>query len=311
MKKLTALLLGICTITSIARAQKADSTKAIVHYKFSHLRDTTKINEPYTENMVLLLGTKSSVYKSFDLKMQDAMMKKQVAEQMAAATPGGPIKISIKGGRASTTEYFMYPATNKMIRKEKLVNNYLIEEPIPAIKWQISNDTASFSGLKCQKATTHFAGRDYTAWFCPDLPFRSGPWKLNGLPGLIVEAYDTNKQVEFKFDGLDDESKIEKTAPGAAEPGTIQSGGSVVKIVGVADDAYNPSVIALPANGIKTNNKEFNNLKEAMKKDPAAFIQSAMAGSASNFKPGSINNSKFNVNSGPVINNPLELPEKK
>jgi GLPGLI family protein len=319
MKKLFTLFLGVCVIATIAKAQKPDSTKAVAHYKFSHLRDTTKPDDIYTENMVLFLGRSASVYKSFDRKTQDAMMKKQVAEQLAAnANAGGNISIkgiNIKGGRASSTEYFTFADQKKFIRKEKLVNNYLIEEPMPVIKWKISNDTASFSGLKCQKATGHFGGRDYTAWFCPDLPFHSGPWKLIGLPGLIVEAYDTQKQVVFKFDGLDNADKLEKLVPGS-EAGAIQSGNTVVKIVGMADDNDDPSVIALPSTGIKASEKEFTNLKEAMKKDPQAFMQSAMGGSGASFKMASgtgigVSNTKIQVSQGPVINNPLELPEKK
>ncbi|MBD1386001.1 GLPGLI family protein [Mucilaginibacter rigui] len=310
MKKLITLFLGVCLIATIAKAQKTDSTRAVAHYKFSHLRDTTKPDDIYTENMVLFLGRSASVYKSFDRKTQDAMMRKQVAEQVATSG-GGTINIRIKGGRASNTEYFTFAEQKKFIRKEKLVNNYLIEEPMPVIKWSITKDTASFSGLKCQKATGHFAGRDYTAWFCPDLPFHSGPWKLMGLPGLIVEAYDAKKQVVFKFDGLDNADKLEKPAPGS-EPGTIQSGGAIVKIVGVGDDTDDPSVIALPSTGIKASEKEFTNLKDAMKKDPQAFMQSALAGSGASFKvaPGG-SKDKIQVSSGPVINNPLELPEKK
>ncbi|MES2268304.1 MAG: GLPGLI family protein [Bacteroidota bacterium] len=310
MKKFFTLLLTTCALAISAQAQKPDSVKAVAHYKFTHLRDTTKPNEPYTENMVLFLGKKASVYKSLDRKTQDAMMRKQVAEQVAASG-GGRININIKGGRATNTQYFTFADQKKFIRKEKLVNNYLIEEPMPVIKWSITNDTASFSGLKCQKATGHFAGRDYTAWFCPDVPFRSGPWKLIGLPGLIVEAYDAKKQVVFKFDGLDNADKLEKPAPGA-EPGTIQTGGTVVKLVGMADDIDDPAVIALPSTGIKASEKEFTNLKDAMKKDPQAFMQSALAGSGATFKmaPGGPKD-KMQIAQSVDINNPLELPEKK
>ena len=311
MKKLFPLFLCICAFVLVAKAQKPDSTKAIVHYKFFHLRDTTKPNDIYTENMVLFLGKNASVYKSFDRKTQDAMIRKQVAEQVAASA-GGRINVNVKGGRASNTEYFTFADQKKFIRKEKLlVNNYVIEEPMPVIKWHITNDTASFSGLKCQKATGHVAGRDYTAWFCPDVPFQSGPWKLIGLPGLIVEAYDTKKQVVFKFDGLDNADKLEKAAPGS-EPGAIQTGGTVVKLIGMADDVDDPAIIAMPSTGIKATEKEFTNLKEALKKDPQAFMQSAMAGSGANIRmaPGGPKD-KIMISQGPVINNPLELPEKK
>ena len=309
MKRLLLFFACLFITTATVKAQKPDAVQAIAHYKFSHLRDTTKPDDIFTENMLLFLGKNASVYKSFDRKTQDAQMKKQVTEQVAASA-GGPIKINIKGGRGSSTEYFMFQGEKKFIRKEKLINNYLIEEPVPVISWKISSDTATFSGLHCQKATGRFKGRDYTAWFCPDVPFHSGPWKLNGLPGLIVEAYDAKKEVVFKFDGLEDASKLEKPAPGGSDPGTIQTGGTVVRVVGMADND-DPTVIALPANGIKASEKEFTNLKEAMKKDPNAFMQSAMAASGNTFKANPNSSSKMQVSPGPVINNPLELPEKK
>ena len=317
MKRLLTLMFCLCAGFLTAQAQKPDTAKAIVHYKFSHLRDTTKPNEPYTENMILFLGRTASAYKSYDRKLQDAMMRKQIAQQIAAnAGTNGPITVKRGGPRITNNEYYQFPGTGKLVRKESLINSYLIEEPLPVIKWKISNDTASFSGLKCQKATGILKGREYTAWFCPDLPFHSGPWKLNGLPGLIIEAYDAKKQVMFKFDGMDDPAKMEKPAAAAGEPGTIQSGSVVVKMIGMENANTDPNVIALPTNGIKATEKEFQNLKEAMKKDPQAFIQSAMGGSGANFKGNisGVGNVSRNVqfNATPeVINNPLELPEKK
>jgi GLPGLI family protein len=117
MKRLLLFFTCVCVTSFTVKAQKPDSVQAIAHYKFSHLRDTTKPNDIYTENMVLFMGKNASVYKSFDRKTQDAMMKKQVAEQVTASA-GGPIKINIKGGRATSTEYFMFQDQKKFIRKK-------------------------------------------------------------------------------------------------------------------------------------------------------------------------------------------------
>ena len=70
---------------------------------------------------------------------------------------------------------------------------------MPAINWTITQDTKEIMGMACQKATGEFKGRVYDAWFCSQLPYSNGPWKLGGLPGLIIEAYDTKKEVVFNF----------------------------------------------------------------------------------------------------------------
>jgi len=60
------------------------------------------------------------------------------------------------------------------------------------MEWMISQDKKIIEGIDCVKATTLFKGREYIAWYAPSFPFDNGPWKLGGLPGLILEAYDIN-----------------------------------------------------------------------------------------------------------------------
>jgi len=318
MKTKLLLLPLLMLITLSAMAQKPDSAKLMVHYKFSHVRDTTKRDTPYTENMILMVGQTASVYKSYDSRLQMERMKKQMEEIRKTGTMG-PTNFRMGGPSITPTEIFQFATINKMVRKEKLINSYLIEDPYPAINWKISGDTATISNLHCQKATGHLLGRDYVAWFCPDLPFRNGPWKLCGLPGLIVEAHDVKNDVIFKFDGIEE---IIKTAPDAnpIENGvTQQGGGRVMLVIGADDNNQDPNLIALPASGIKTTQKEFVNLQEAMRKDPQAFMQSAMAAMGGGVRfnradgTGPQINMKFNADRGPrnVINNPIELPEKK
>lgn len=289
-----------------ASAQKPDSALAMVHYKYTWVRDTTAKDKPYTENMILVVGKSASVYKSYDRKMQQAAIRQQIKEQMNNGT--GRLNISSKSA-STNTEYFQFPNENKFVRRERIITTYLVEEPVPLINWKISSDTMTVGNLNCQKATTHFKGRDYTAWFCADLPYRSGPWKLTGLPGLMVEACDAKKEVVFKFDGIEKVIQTDKAADAMPQ---APAGMHIFTMGG--DDNEDPNLIALPASGVKTTEKELANLKEAMRKDPDAFVQSAMAGSGMNMKPGASGNSmniKIQPGPQPTINNPLELPEKK
>ncbi|MBD5346257.1 MAG: GLPGLI family protein [Bacteroides sp.] len=69
-------------------------------------------------------------------------------------------------------------------------------------EWEISDESKEIIGYQCFKATTDYRGRRWTAWFAPEIPVQDGPWKLCGLPGLILEAYDTDKNYHFEADGL-------------------------------------------------------------------------------------------------------------
>lgn len=73
----------------------------------------------------------------------------------------------------------------------------VIEETLPTIEWKILPDTRKQNGYTLQKASGFFRGRNYIVWFVPEIPFSAGPWKLQGLPGLIVEAEDEAREVSF------------------------------------------------------------------------------------------------------------------
>jgi len=71
------------------------------------------------------------------------------------------------------------------------------------LNWKIENETKKIGNFNCKKAMTDFRGHTYTAWFTEDIPVSYGPWKLNGLPGLILEAYDTNKEFYVYFKSVE------------------------------------------------------------------------------------------------------------
>ena len=56
----------------------------------------------------------------------------------------------------------------------------------------------TFCGYLCQKATCHFSGREFTAWFTQKIPVRNGPWKFGGLPGAILKVSDKDNLYDFE-----------------------------------------------------------------------------------------------------------------
>jgi len=60
--------------------------------------------------------------------------------------------------------------------------------PTPDISWTLSDDTLTVSGYLCQQATATYRGVEWSVWYTEEVPSSAGPWRLRGLPGLIVEA---------------------------------------------------------------------------------------------------------------------------
>lgn len=75
---------------------------------------------------------------------------------------------------------------------------FIVQDSLSSPNWNILKDTKIISNHLCQKATTNYKGRNYEVWFTYDYPIKNGPWKLNGLPGLILIAQDQKKEVYFE-----------------------------------------------------------------------------------------------------------------
>jgi GLPGLI family protein len=75
------------------------------------------------------------------------------------------------------------------------------------IVWQIEDSIIQHKkfGIPIQKATTDFKGRKYTAYFAPSIPFNLGPYKFDGLPGLITQLKDSELNYIFNLSDIKEE----------------------------------------------------------------------------------------------------------
>lgn len=207
MKTFLTLLLCLL-ITTFCFAQNPDKVLARVRYTYINKADTLKNGKFRVQNMLLFVGKNASLYTSYDrLNHQLAVDQKIRTKMMTMVDNGEPKSIKIDESALksmSATNHLYFIKENKHYLKEIIADQgYQIEENIDPINWKILKDTLSFSGVLCQKAIASFEGKNWVSWFAPSLPFQSGPWQLNGLPGLIIEAYDEQKNEHFHFSGLE------------------------------------------------------------------------------------------------------------
>ncbi|QBA21860.1 GLPGLI family protein [Chryseobacterium indologenes] len=73
-----------------------------------------------------------------------------------------------------------------------------VKEKIPVINWKIEKETKKILDYDCRKATAEYRGRKFEAYFTEKISTTDGPWKFSGLPGTILEVYDTEKKLTIE-----------------------------------------------------------------------------------------------------------------
>jgi GLPGLI family protein len=87
--------------------------------------------------------------------------------------------------------YYRSLVNNESIDLESisLFSKLAIKDILKQPEWKISFDSTQIIGdYPCYLAKGKVRGRNYTVWFTSKIPVKCGPWKLWGLPGLIIEA---------------------------------------------------------------------------------------------------------------------------
>lgn len=67
-------------------------------------------------------------------------------------------------------------------------SEYVIKDSLNIIEWNLQDSTKTIQGKICKLATVHWRDFDWEAWYDESIPISEGPYKLHGLPGLILEA---------------------------------------------------------------------------------------------------------------------------
>ncbi len=173
-----------------------------ITYNSKSVTDTTKTPYRYKDDEMRLEIGKNGVSRFYSYTR---FLCKQMTAEMIKKGGGIDLTSIPKGGAISWELYKNYPVQGKTLYLDVIsLDSYQCEETVETPDWQLVPDsTKEILGYQCQMATTRFKGRQWTVWYTEDIPLDEGPWKLRGLPGLVLSAYDAKRQYVFEGAGLE------------------------------------------------------------------------------------------------------------
>jgi GLPGLI family protein len=175
-----------------------DVAKLRCTYKFSYQRDSTDTSNIRSEDMVLMIGKTCSKFKSHKFIITDSLFadfeRREIPPEIIM-----PQLSSFPKPKIFQQIFKNDPRGSLSVFEWLFKDKFIYNEPMGIFKWKILPSTAKVSEYHCQKATTTFRGRNYEAWFTTEIPISDGPYKFNGLPGLIVKIADTKKHYVFEL----------------------------------------------------------------------------------------------------------------
>ena len=202
------LLLASLAVQAVARDPLIDRAYMKCLYRYVYLNDTLTGK---TKDDLLILQIGKSISKCFShysnqvdslsaLPNGDMIIGKMIDDAMNS---GEFMRGNYPHKRLKTYIYKNYPEGRMTVTDGLILQDYCYVDSLHTQIWTMGDSTREVLGYTCQQATADFRGRHWTAWFATDIPVSDGPWKLGGLPGLILEAYDEGQQHVFTAVGLE------------------------------------------------------------------------------------------------------------
>ncbi len=206
MKYIFLCLLFLVTSNEIWAQIIEDKEPTIleVHYIKTWVADTLE-NRSYTDPMTLRVGKTSAMFYPTKMMWADSLLQTDYAlyEKLhREMNPLGQSEYKPLGGMEREYLFRNINDGETMIYRVIAGEHYSYTEPTEMPVWQILSETKEVLGYSCQLASCDFRGRRWYAWFSTDIPINEGPWKLFGLPGLVLEAWDSKKHYAYKAVGL-------------------------------------------------------------------------------------------------------------
>lgn len=170
-------------------------------YELRFMPDTLERDNYDRRTTVLNLGSDGlSNYCEYSLFKTDSVKAAHLEE--------GKIRLSMTnkamryGGRVydNSTIVKSWPEKEDLLHIETIGfdGRFMYTEKKPNFGWQVDfGQTKEVAGYTCHSAKGSYAGRDYEAWFTVEIPINDGPWKFQGLPGLILEVASLDEEYAY------------------------------------------------------------------------------------------------------------------
>ena len=178
MKRLLYIILYVVLAASASAQEVIDTAQFVAVYDYE-CRTLNDEAAPVTDRMQVVVQVGRTVTKSMPYSaypQTDEISRADVVAGFQEALMHMPtVWTGLPTGQTTVRE-FIFP------------HDYEGSEPTPDIAWTLTDDTLTVSGYLCQQATATFRGVEWRVWYTEEIPSSAGPWRLRGLPGLIVKA---------------------------------------------------------------------------------------------------------------------------
>lgn len=195
MKKVI-LVFFLLTVPGLSRSQNhsvLDSAIMECLYLESMMNDTLA-HRVLQDTMTLLVGKHHSLFYNTKLVFRDSLYSLPGGKQQWVQMMNRYLREGRKAELSYNNTEYLYLDLQKghFLARTTVTGSEYVEysEERESLPWMYSDSVKTILGYECRLAETYFRGRHYFAWYTLDIPLSLGPWKLWGLPGLILEAGD-------------------------------------------------------------------------------------------------------------------------
>ncbi len=196
---ITLLAFSVFFGTSYAQAPKA---QLFASYQYYHQFDATEAPQLDSVTLHINLDQQVSLYNNISYERRTSG-DAQIEDDDYGIVVTKEISFSDGQGYPIYTNHKQQLIYERRIAlDEGKKKPFIVVDSDAKIQWVLKEEFRSIGRFNCQKAESTFRGRTYIAWFDRSIPSSIGPWKLHGLPGLIIEVSDESNQVAFAISSL-------------------------------------------------------------------------------------------------------------